>query len=174
MLSGKDMLQYFMDNVLPSLLKFSNTDTEIFYESTETIFLYKFNMFGGYPELMNFSSLHHLLLLESYCGRHQWYELFPGTHVCEIEGFYMVINRYRYIRNLQARVFLNGDLANYLGTYDGTYSSNEVNSMIREYGELYHRDMVLDHMWLQRNFYYPRQIDIQVQSLKDLSTIQLT
>ena len=36
MLSGKDMLQYFMDNVLPSLLKFSNTDTEIFYESTET------------------------------------------------------------------------------------------------------------------------------------------
>ena len=29
-LSGKDVLQYFMDNVLPSLLKFSNTDTAIF------------------------------------------------------------------------------------------------------------------------------------------------
>ena len=131
--------------------------------------------FGGYPELMNFSSLHHLLLLESLLWkRHQWYELFPGTPVCEIEGFHMVINRYRHIRNLQARVFFNRHLANYLDTYDGTYSSNEVNSMIREHGELYHRDMVLDHVWLKRNFYYPRQIDIQVKSLKDLSRIQLT
>ena len=164
------MLQYFMDNVLPSLLKFSNTDTEIFFESTETT-----NMFGGYPELMNFSSLHHLLFLESILWkRHQWYELFPGIHVCEIEGFYMVINRYRYIRNLHARVFFNRNLANCLDTYNGTYSSNEVNSMIREHGELYHRDMVLDHVWLKRNFYYPRQIDIQVKSLKNLSRIQLT
>ena len=110
MLSGKDMLQYFMDNVLPSLLKFSNSDTEIFYESTETMYMYKFNMFQGYPELMNISSL---------------YEIFPGIYVCEIESFYMFINRYRHIRNL----------ANYLDTYNGTYSSsNEVNSMIGEYG----------------------------------------
>ena len=124
---------------------------------------------------MNFSSLHHLLLLESILWKtHQWYELFQGTHVCEIEGFYMVINRYRHMRNLQARVFFNRDLANYLDTYDGTYSSNEVNSMIREHGELYHRDMILDHVWLKRNFYYPRQIDIQMKSLKDLSRIQLT
>ena len=120
MLSGKDMLQYLMDNVLPSLLKFSNTDTEIFYESTETICMYKFNMFGGYPELMNFSSLHHLLLLEGILWKgHQWYELFPGIHVCEIEGF-LVINRFRRIRNLQNRVFFNRDLANYLDTYNGT------------------------------------------------------
>ena len=34
--------------------------------------------------------------------------------------------------------------------------------------------MVLDHVWLKRNFYYPRQIDIQVKILKDLSRIQLT
>ena len=61
-----------MDNVLPSLLKFSNTDTEIFYENTETTYMYKLNMYGGYPELMNFSSLHHLLLLESILWkRHQ-------------------------------------------------------------------------------------------------------
>ena len=46
--------------------------------------------------------------------------------------------------------------------------------MIREHGELYHRDMVLDHVWLKRNFYYPRQRDIQVKSLKDLSRIQIT
>ena len=52
----------------------------------------------------------------------------------------MAINRYRHIRNLQARVFFNRDLTNYLDTCDGTYSSNEVNSMIREHGELYHRD----------------------------------
>ena len=85
MSSGKDMLQYFMDNVLPSLLKFTNTDTDIFYESTETIYMYKLNMFGGCPKLMNFSLLHHLLLLESILWkRHQWYELFPGTHICEI------------------------------------------------------------------------------------------
>ena len=175
MLSGKVMLQYFMDNVLPSLLKFSNTDTEISYESTETIYMYKFNMFGGYPELMNFSSLHHLLLLESILWkRHQWYELFPGIHVCEIEGFYMVITRYRHIRNLQARVLFNRNLANNLDTYNGTYSSNEVNSMIRKHGELYHSDMVLDHVWLKSNFYYPRQIDIQIKSIMDLSIIQLT
>ena len=65
MLSGKDMLQYFIHNVIPSLLMFSDTDTEIFYESTETIYMYQFNMFEGYPEFMNFSSLNHLLLLES-------------------------------------------------------------------------------------------------------------
>ena len=86
----------------------------------------------------------------------------------------MVINRYRHIRNLQARVFFNRDLANYLDAHNGAYSSNEVNSMIREYGKLYHRDMILDNVWLKRNFYYPRQLDIQLKSLKNLSRIQVT
>ena len=45
MMSGKDMLQYFSHNVLPSFEKFYGTDTEIFYENSETIYMHEFNLF---------------------------------------------------------------------------------------------------------------------------------
>ena len=86
----------------------------------------------------------------------------------------MVINGNRHMRNVQARVFFNRDVANYIDTYDGTYRSNEVNSIIRENGQLYHRHMVLNHVWLKRHFYYPRHIDFLVKSLKTISRLQIT
>ena len=126
-MSGKDMLQYFTHNVLPSFEKCYGTDTESFYENSETIFMHEFNLFGGYPEIMHFSTLHHLLLLESILWeRHVWYELFPGTHVCEIE---MVINRQIHIRNVHGRIFYNRDLANYMDMCPMTYDSSEVNTV---------------------------------------------
>ena len=125
--------------------------------------------------MMHFSTLHHLLLLESILWeRHVWYELFPGTHVCEIEGFHMVINRQIQIRNVHARVFYNRDLPNYMDMYPKTYDSSEVSTLLRNDPNLHDRDMVLSHVWIKKHVYIPRWTDFQVKSLKDLSRFQIT
>ena len=90
MMSGKEMKRYFISEVFPDIVDFG----DIANDDGKTIYMHKFDMFEKYSKIMNFSSLHHILLLESILwDKHKWVELFPGTHVCEIEGFHMVIDR---------------------------------------------------------------------------------
>ena len=100
-MSGKEMKRYFISEVLPDIVGFR----DIANDDGETIYIHKFDMFGKYSKIMNVSSLHHILLLESILwDKHKWVELSPGKHVCEIEGFHMVIDRPVYFQNTSVKV----------------------------------------------------------------------
>ena len=131
-------------------------------------------MFGKYSKIMNFSSLHHILLLESILwDKHKWMELFFGIHVCEIEGFHMVKDRPVHSHNTTVKVFCPRNVANVLDNFYEYHESTEVNTLIKYDPTLWHRDMSLKSKWLIGHFYQPRKIEFKVQSLQNLTQFQL-
>lgn len=143
------------------------------HKDKETIYMHHFHFLGDFSELLNLTSLSHLLAIESILEpAHTWEEIYTQIYYCQIENFTMVLWRARWCGDIEFSIYLDMEL---LDLCKDPWWPKSVSPLMTQMTEMYdiagHVESSFAHWFVLK--YMVSKYPLKMHTLKDLSKFQL-